>query len=345
MKDIDFDELDKAVNSLMGTVSPPKEETSTPPSSPAPTAPPVQVAAAPAAASPDVPSPSTVTTPSRPAVAPAQRRGGRFMDMVHTSSDMKPRPAAAVSREGVTVAPRPEPSTPLIAPAPPLKDGIKDVVPPAEVEYAPAPTWPEPLELSEKKGMAKSEPASAATSVSESATQNAPDVPEPPFESPFLSDAKVEKRPLNPGTPSPTSNVPSDPSEETDTPEPDVATPATDSPRPFVPAELESDLVAIESNEPTTAPPTSGTEDPEEKAQQVAAPQKVTVPASIAQQYREQPSSGDQSHAAIYDTSQFAAPLKHPAKKKAGWLWIIWVILLLALGAGGALALYMAGLI
>ena len=70
------------------------------------------------------------------------------------------------------------------------------------------------------------------------------------------------------------------------------------------------------------------------------APAAVSGPASIQPQYKEEPSSTKQEHAAIYDTDTYHKPLAHPAKKKSGWLWVLWIILLLALGAGGAAALY-----
>ncbi|MNL44290.1 hypothetical protein D3C87_1668540 [compost metagenome] len=69
-------------------------------------------------------------------------------------------------------------------------------------------------------------------------------------------------------------------------------------------------------------------------------PAAVSGPASIQPQYKEEPSSTKEEHAAIYDTDSYHKPLTHPAKKKSGWLWVLWIVLLLALGAGGAAALY-----
>ncbi len=76
-----------------------------------------------------------------------------------------------------------------------------------------------------------------------------------------------------------------------------------------------------------------------------AAAAKPTGPTSIAQQYKAGDSSGNKDHTAIYDTSHYPEPLAHPAKKKAGFLWILWIILFLAIGGGGAVALYMLNII
>lgn len=349
MKDIDFDELDKAVNSLMGTASEPKEVVSP---EPPPSAEPVAKVEAPAEVITPVtsvePAAPVVSAPASPAprpaaVAPAQRRGGRFMDMVHASSDMKgSRAPQPTSREGVTVMPRAQQEV-SETPTAPVADAATSTPAPEPKEQA----WPDPLDLAAtaESDEPKSEvPATSAENISE-AVESAPAVAsETPLGTPFLSDAKVEKRPLNPGTPS-SPPLQLDEAQAETTEEPVVVTDSDEMPRPFVPAELSSDLVAIESGEPKVE--TAETQEkPAAATTSVPAEEKTPAgPSSIAQQYREQPSSGDQSHAAIYDSSQFPAPLSHPAKKKSGWLWVVWVVLLLALGAGGAVALYMTGVI
>lgn len=236
MKDLDFDELDRAVNSLMSNVPKSAPQTtitnektldlgsslsadsqaipaqlenmakkaaeqdasSVPASSmPTPTPPPAVAMtprpAAPAIKTPDRPQPST----------PAARRAGRFMDVVHPSSDMKkpemPRP---VSRQGVTIEPagKAAPGEPIVqpktfAPAPVMTETEKkpaleqesvSEVKPVEVPSSEAPAapvdvqepvvstsdWPDPLDMATKNDAAA------------------------PLTSPFLADAKVEKRPL-----------------------------------------------------------------------------------------------------------------------------------------------------
>lgn len=99
MNDIDFDELDRAVSSTL-TPTPVSEPT------PAPVSP-------------------SITTAAAPSVSPAARRGGRFMDVVHPSSDM---------RGATAVPPRPtvpaEPVTPAVSAAPSAQ--VSD--------------WPDPIE-------------------------------------------------------------------------------------------------------------------------------------------------------------------------------------------------------
>jgi hypothetical protein len=267
------------------------------------------------------------------------------MDMVHTSSDMKPRPATVPpSREGLSITPRPESAAPeASAPA-----ASEVTTPPATV---PAPslndttpvTMPDPIDM----GM----PAESASE--EPTPSDEPDSPAPAAtaESPFIADAKVEKRPLNPGSPASDSfdtqlanelNT-DDSSEPTDK---TAAEATTDEPpaTPQIP-ELSSDLVAIESNAKLDEPVATQAIDTEEAAKDVAAPAAPLGATSIAKQYKSQPSTGDQSHAAIYDASQYPEPVAHPAKKKSGWLWVLWVVLLLGLGAGVAVLLYFLGII
>jgi hypothetical protein len=170
-----------------------------------------------------------------------------------------------------------------------------------------------------------------------------------PQESPFLSDAKVEKRPLGgllplPDKPDvaadvpPETEAPSEPEADNPPPEPSVNQP-----------ELSSDLVAIESgglSKPDDEPaPVKGVESAPLNHRLDEHSSGPEGPTAIARQYKEQPSSGDQSHAAIYDASQYGTPLSHPPKKAAGWLWILWVVLLLAAGGGGAYLLYSLGIL
>jgi len=402
MKELDFDELDKAVNSLMGSAS-----KSTPPPKPAdekadttltisptlsddtkPDFATIDAQAAQSADSSSQAAPVTVSTPaSAPSVtvpartqaaAPAARRGGRFMDVVHPSSDMKQAtvPARPISREGVTIAPTATPSEPTTQPEMPSPEPVKptpdtadlsNTTPASEVVSETPNEWPDPLDMADFK-----------QSDTEDTSADAPkavDEPAAPLTSPFLADAKVEKRPLG-GTPL----EPADSSEELLKPEEikddsfTVSDPADQLPADPekvdmpLPEELRSDLVAIESGahmEKLTAgdahdeTPVDETKDkhemPAEEKKTTGLPPastdtKETAPAptgptSIAQQYKEEPSSGDQSSGAIYDTDTYHQPLAHPVKKKSGWMWVLWILLILVVGAGGGAALYFLGLI
>lgn len=362
MKDIDFDELDKAVNSLMATAPEApaasgddvKPETTLDVSSPTPTistATPTPVpSAVPSAQTPTelsetIPVTTSAATPAPSApVTPAVKRSGRFMDMVHTSSDMKPRPVSPTpSREGLSITPR----TGSVAPTPAPDQSVPEPSAPTSspVESTTPQVMPDPIELSGTLGAPEPEPTPAPS--------DEPTVPTPAVaaESPFIADAKVEKRPLNPEVSAANSidaqlanelkaDQPDEPTEPAPTDEATDEPPAT----PQVP-ELSSDLVAIESNDKIEEPVVTQATDTKDAASDVDTPTVPLGATSIAKQYKSQPSTGDQSHAAIYDASQYPEPVTHPAKKKSGWLWVLWVVLLLGVGAGAAVLLYSMGII
>lgn len=172
-----------------------------------------------------------------------------------------------------------------------------------------------------------------------------------PSVSPFLADAKVEKRPLGSapdtlGDTEPTTQVEGDGSAELSqtvadtepmpsTPEPETAP---------VPEELTEDLVAIESSMPTTeaVSKVEATESPDQSISSV-----VTGPASIARQYKEQPrtASDDDESGAIFDPQTYQQPIEHPAKKSSGWIWILAIIVIILLAVGAAVAAWFAGLL
>lgn len=399
MKDLDFDELDRAVNTLMGSVSKtdksePEEETKTvsiTPTLPSETTP-VAESASPASTL----SPSVTTAPTPPVSTStplAARRGGRFMDVVHSSSDMKKdKPVSSpISRQGATI----QPANPAVVPEaskstsstlpsePQSTPSVSSETPATDADTPTHSDWPDPLEMS---GFNKTE--SVETAKDEKSEK--PETPEPtplleegsetpvtapasedlqPLSSPFLTDAKVEKRPLG-GAPA---------SSVEDAPEPDhtpVVTntdtegtvndpkdqlpPSIEEPKKELPPEYQGELVAIESGS-TEVPVPPKTEETEEKKPEVkpAKPDShptalleakteddhaFTGPTSIAQQYKEEPSTGDQNNGAIYDTEAYHKPLAHPAKKKSGWMVVLWILVILLVGAGAGAALYFLGI-
>jgi hypothetical protein len=417
MSDLDFDELDKAVNSLMGDV--PKVDlskhdevktltiSSTLPEESRPSLAQLDSAlakvnnVAPTAAT--QPAPAPVAPAPAPAPPLAARRGGRFMDVVHPSSDMKGivKPAALQSRQGLTIEPA-SPTTPVAPAAPrtstaPEEEKHSDTSvaqdDTARSTEAPSTDWPDPLDMNSFDA----EPETA--NVAEAVAVPAPSVSLPveededeaelqPLVSPFLPDAKVEKRPLGGA---PVEEVPveaaTEPTEEPSTEEKEPSrTPAvsavdetaTEDASEQLPAdpttieqplppELQSDLMAIETDggtSATTVPareaaPVVSVEKREETAPvapaipqtekkplgAVATPAVATGPTSIPQQYHEEPTTSDQTNGAIYDTDSYHQPLAHPAHTKSGWLWILWILLLLMVGGGGAVALYFLGII
>jgi len=444
MSELDFDELDKAVNNLMGDVprvEPPKNDdvktlniNSTLSDNTRPSLDELNSAlsqvngpvaqSAPAAAAP---TPTPVAEPVSPrATTPplAQRRGGRFMDVVHPSSDMKnaSKPVLTGQRQGLTIQPasRPQAEETDVAPVTPDETPVVTPEPtpafafPAAADTEPATTapshesnseWPDPLDMpgyDAEPDTASPTEAAAATPVAFGAPAlvAASDTPvdesddddddlftiddeepedEPqPLTTPFLADAKVEKRPLGSPVVEETNDEPSHApvlgvlvDESTDTAKAEDQLPASpEEVAPVLPPELQSDLMAVETDGDTTtagssAPATTEQVAPVQTPEVAAAPQATptaeasaaapavesapasvpTGPTSIPQQYHEEQSTGDQPTGSIYDTDSYHQPLAHPAKTKSGWLWIIWILLLLIVGGGGAVALYFLGII
>ena len=316
MSDIDFDELDRAVNGAIdgnGTPAP------RPRFDDAPVAP----------QQPAVPQPQTVTRVERTTLSPvssgptavavsapsqstapaARRSSGRFMDMVHPSSDMRSHVP------NTPIETKPVPQAPVVVPEPVIVEAIE------------SPAWNEPLE------------------------------------SPFLPDAKVEKRPLGGGEANvaeATSIVdefdfqglldePEEPLLEA--PEPQERLEATTMPDPidFAVAQTENEVVDAETV--VTDEPIKAEEEPvvtpEVIVQQpvpiAEAPRPVVEehvgPTSITPQYKEQASSNQQS-GAMYDTESYHQAVAAPAKKKSGWLTVLMILLLVILGAVGGWAVF-----
>lgn len=376
MKELDFDELDRAVNSLMTNV--PKDagasdELSEKTLDITPTlgkdeAPSFDTQGQPALR----PTTASVTVPARgaPSIAspktppPAARRSGRFMDVVHPSSNMKKDVSipAPVSRHGATIEPGTSfepPQSVVSTTASPVEPKTAALPTPGSVaRSAPKSDWPDPLDVagfnpsgSEPQTTEKKDEGSTAPLIdtSEASDKTVDDKKElAPLTSPFLPDTKVEKRPLG---------SPSDASESDHTPvlssesssnlmvdDPTAQLPAIPKDvEPVLPAELHKDLVAVEAD---TSPTVAKEEIETTSASQASAssstsaPEMPAGPTSIAQQYREEPSTGDKDSGAIYDTDTYHQPLAHPAKKKSGWLWVLWIALILVVGAGAGAGAY-----
>jgi len=312
MSDIDFDELDRAVNGVLGT-----NDTPTPtPSTPAASVPTQETPIEPQSEATTITRVertqlSPVSSSPKPAAstAPAARRSsGRFMDMVHPSSDMRSRNADA------PVAVKPE-ATP--------------VQPADATDYSQSPAWNEPLE------------------------------------SPFLPDAKVEKRPLGGGEVTNTEaasvvdsfdfqGLLDEPEEELlEAPEPQERIEATALPDPidFAAANAVSDEIEAKSFE-VEEEPVKVEETPVETTPEIIEPQPQPVaeapqpvveepigPTSITPQYKEQASSNQES-GAMYDTESYHQAVTVPLKKKSGWFTVVLILLLVVLGAGGGFAVY-----
>lgn len=351
MSEFDFDELDRAVNQVLTGDQPISSDVS---SSSAPVV---------------TPAPRPAPVESRPVETPAARRAasGRFMDLVHPSSDMR------------TSTPSPAPQQPA-KPAP--------VSPPVPVQK-PAPWASDHHVPTGPSGIPTTQPATLQVAEDELVFGEEPRA----MESPFLPDAKVEKRPLGGAAtqdepvlntaPSlsksieealaevslveseeeapvwPTAAPAETPTEKLlDAPEPIDRLESqelleegktADFSAPFVQEKTLGDIPnphADTGEAPVGAPAPTRPQPVRLAPTPVADPTPVVpvaVPAgppSITQQYTEKPSTSAEP-GAIYDTESYHQPIALKTKKKSGSWTILWVILLVIAGAGAGAAFYL----
>lgn len=278
MADFDFDELDRAVTGALGGDDS-KAQTATPP-----------------------------VEESTPAV---RRSSGRFMDVVHPSSDMR------------TADPR----IPRAATTPALTPPEQPVV-----------------------------PVSESVSI-ENTVVNENDLGDnsQPLESPFLPDAKVEKRPLGGAIPSNADfdalellEAPDDPRLEADTmPDPiDFAEQNKENSVNEVSPSPEVEPIVRQVQEIPAEPVKEIPEESYSAAYgqgsfQVETQDEVPIGStSIQPQYQEQPSSTPIGNTTMYDTEAFEQPVAMAPKKKSGAWVVLWIVLLVALGGGAGAAIY-----
>ena len=396
MKDLDFDELDRAVASALNTSTPVEDPVSEPLSQPAPAmakpadSPSVSDAdsasssisahavhsrlmpsAAPSArttlarkpteptdvgtgelvaVSESAPSPQVETTSSLRRTIP--HREGRFMDVMRSSSQIPRPPQQASAQEEAPVATKSSSDSELGADDTtntPLEAAINELLA-SEGHVAPTVVdVPQPTRaLAAMDVASKHEIAEAVVSDEESLASIAADLGKPaeltpeavPSNSPFLADAKVEKRPLG-AAGEPTAVVSAEPELA---PEPTIAAPETENTP--MPEELQSDLMAIES---AAAPDVASEVTSDESVSADTAPQAsvATGPTSIARQYKEQPrtASEDDESGAIFDPQTYQQPIEHPAKKSSGWGWVIGIIVIILLAVGAAVAAWFGGIL
>lgn len=359
MKDIDFDELDRAVNSLMSGVpkaEPAKEDDvktlALPASSPGADdkadSEPAHAASSSSEVAPSHDpevshdaerSMSTVSVTPAAVVPPAARRG-RFMDMVRPAAEtQKSVPSRPLSRHSGSI----EPTKGFTSQSAPPVEGITSPPhqPAAQPDVSSSGDWPDPL-------------AAVDFDKTTEAVGN-----KAPLTTPFLPDAKVEKRPLGRVADGDSAPEPDHApvlgalavSGNGTTGNPAETTGDTAVPQQPLPAELGQDVMAIEADTSSVSP-----EQPESTMEINAAPSRPVAPSptsatprpvatSIPQQYKVQPKVADPSPGAIYDTATYHQPLSHPAKKQPGWLWVIAIILILLLGAASGAAVYFYGLV
>ena len=392
MSEIDFDELDRAVNDLMSNVDTskrheglddPEDKVVTLDSSSTESG---KVASSPAAET------TTVTPMSAPEAkpAPAQssplavKRRGQFMDMVHPSSDMTSA-SRPVKRDGVSIMPpsetvstspstesvkkpssvtntpvnnKPAPilssirtpssttvvSTPMSTPAPAMPSAEKSSQPIASSAIQP-PVQPNPtapiassysspgaVEPSDNKNDQSEEVASVESEIPAEIVDEASSIssPQPLPTAPFLSDARVEKRPLGANSES-AAKPPQNVAEEEDAP---VSEPVS------LPAELQGDVVAVEASVPLDIDKAGSLS--EVGSQSSDADLVVDAGVDLTAQSIEQTDVDDQVNGSIYDTANYHQPIdgKKPEKKSSPLKWLAWLLVLLIVGVGAGVAYF-----
>ena len=330
MQDIDFDEIDRAVSSVRGRDTTPTPDVVAPRES-------IQA--------PDVESRETLSEAFSSSPA-ARRSTGRFMDVVHPSSDMRPNggndrspaPAAASFHSEEVVSEKSE-TTNRSEPAAISSSAFHWPDPIEVAESAPIEEIPTPEPVLEQVTEPTSSPVPVTPLVEDDLDLiDDEDEEATPLESPFLSDAKVEKRPLGAFSTADSSldlplleDFPAPTASLALAPAPEIEQETAD-----VPAELHPDLLLLDTH-------SEDEEVPEllpEHTETVPENEIPTGPTSITQQYKEQPSTVSQPSGAIFDTEAYHQPLTHTPKKRSRAVIIVWIVALILVGGGIGAGIY-----
>lgn len=368
MKDLDFDELDKAVSSMVGGAAPstataPAESVTVPvgkvTSRPAPAAGRSQAvsitvsAGAKPAASPAA-GDKAITPGRRSARLPASRSGKTFSDIMPAKPVSKAPSRTLAAVKPVSTSVMPEPVAPSIGPQPALS--IKPKPPKLEQPSAtsrPAPSpeadrpaktteaWPDPLDFHDEFDAQSPVPAPRAKKPGsvDDLLNDDDDEPTQSQTSPFLPDAKVEKRPLGAFTAGASTAAPVTP----DTAEPSLGKEAPDSdPKTDLATKLEQapDVAELIQTEADKAEALAETTKEESKAVEKVEKQVLeSAQASITPQYKTPEKAPDHSHRPVFDTKEYHPPLLeatvHGHKSSGGagkFVLGLLIVALLALG-------------
>lgn len=335
MKDIDFDELDRAVGTVLGADAPAQKD---------PEAAPAEPSTSVATTTPDPdPAPSPLASATiKPATSPARKRG-QFLDMVHPSADMRNAKSTMPTNQRKTIAPlnstiqAPKPAEgeqpPVQQPAIAPEDAPRELIVPepsaAEVTAAPdftdtaakheeshipaeAANSSSPTDLKENdtksveetkptEEVAWPDPLDVAAPEKSDSTSLKDDTPgdaseESTGQTPFVPGVEVEKRPLGS---SPSVDPPAASSPLTS---PDVS---DDTTQP-VPTDSQSDLSGPELSEELNSIEANGVADAEEPTDTVPLPGTTPEPAPAAA--TEKPSVASKP-----ETPAAPAPVAHDA--------------------------------
>lgn len=385
MKDIDFDELDRAVGSAIGTAAPAEQVNAADMTATAPLTTPASVVPAP---SPAVVAPSTLDdskpdaeasteqtdTPGappvvKPSVSPARKRG-QFLDMVHPSANMrKPAPPPTSMRKTIkplTTIKQDDPTAmPATGPAPVVNTSPSDsqAMGTAATANDSAPqdsAWPDPIDLAP---VAAHTPSIDHETATEEAGVEA-------AQTPFVSDAKVDKRPLGAFAADEAAEPAADDTavNSVHSSEPDLLgpefTPELNSVEAAgVPqAEEEStgftggipkgaispELVETESTDTVTTPepaaPVASEPTDQPAAPVVAAveavPTDVGTAQSIPQQYKTTDTPKQDESQPLFNNEEYHQPLLAEGKKKSKKVILIVLLLVVLLVIGGVLGYF-----
>lgn len=348
MGDIDFDELDRAVSSLMEKTTQ-REDDPGQEMSPAQDSDDAIISPSDKDNSPSISS----NEPSAPVPIVARRSSGRFMDVIPSSnrpSQPRQAPSEAVRRESATV----ENQNFSLDDDSLLSDTSVDIS--AELGND-VQESSEPNELS--------------------ATNNPLDPYSAPQNSPFLEGVEIDKRPLGSSTIDTEVTQEDAVNQDLTMPDPiDFDQQQSETPESStsgdtwsseaepdelvnqdpVKPEFSPEMLAVESmvSDESESLESSGTNKDVEQAQPVAETLDVTEVRSVSEAVRSQPvvsgdiaqqysPSGDATPepSAVFDAaSEVPATLSHPAKKKSGWSIVLWILLMIIIGVGGGVAVW-----
>lgn len=348
MKDINFDELDKAVSSVLQQSAKPDESKEP------------EVVAEPEVVKPakkEEPQSSTTSTQV------VTKRRGQFMDMVHPSSDMTTSNTAEAkktpmpSRQSATIKPlNPEVVETTVKSeknAPEVKQTASIDLPKDEDDKQPSIIESELLDdeingnsvldnAVDKKNEEKAtdnnslieaegdfgiddESADRDDDVSkeerddEKVETEDEDSKTTTQETPFIPGQDVEKRPLGAFT---EAKAQEDDSSNIAPEEPEVIAPVQ------MPQELTPEIVSVESDDPTRMSGELMDIDAEDSVS------SLSMTSSIPQQYSTMPDSDDQDGHPVFDTKEYHQPLTPPAKHSHVGLIVFLIVLVVALGVG-----------
>lgn len=345
MKDLDFDELDQAVSSVLSNGSDESKKDEQPVAADTASAPESKPAPASVAPDPVVP----VGTKPAPAVSPAVKRRGQFLDMVHPSADMTSKPSmpkattrtrlAPVSKDlSVETADKKEAPESVEAVEPAKPESKVETKPEATPEPKPAPVleesgpdeksdiaWPDPLDLAPQDSDDK-------TDDTDQKAETMPETDDTPATTPFVTDAKVDKRPLGAFGAVEAAAATTEPLE------PVVEKPIVDeqkNPEP-TPPELQPDVVSVEA-----AAEREFTGNDAESHEKPTAHLSESIP----QQYKTPAHTPDATPHPVFDTQEYHQPLlpAHGQRKGHGWLVVLIIVLLLVIGAALGYFAFVAG--